>query len=219
MRNRRNGEHSRGGTPVDRVSVYVQPGTGPERPRGRFTMEIPTPGPKQVQFSALGYATRTETIEVEMDRVTNVRVSLSPDPVELNPIEVTVERREFALQDAGYYTRQAEGFGNFIDRENRGPAAAEYDVFQPSPGGPSLRGSGQRLEKYSCCAADESAFSSGPYGRVSARGARWPVINREREPAMLDRMLDPGHRGRQVFQTASGSSGAVGGIGSSCGAF
>ena len=215
----------RGGTPIDRVSVYVQPGgQGVQSDtRGRFTMEILTPGPKQFQFSALGYATRTETIEIEMDRVTNVHVSLSPDPVELNPIEVTVERREFALQDAGYYTRQAEGFGNFIDREEieaRRPAEMS-DVFSRLPGVELFADPDNALEKYIVLRGGrQSGFSSGPYGRCFPRVVLdGLVINRGGdEPAMLDRVLDPAAvAGVEVFPTAAGVPAQYGGIGSSCG--
>ncbi len=216
----------RGGTPIDRVSVYVLPdgrGGTPTDPRGRFEVELLTPGPKQIRFSALGYATRTETIEVEMDRVTNVRVSLSPDPVELNPIEVTVERREFALQDVGYYTRQAEGFGNFIDREEieaRRPAEMS-DVFSRLPGVELFADPDNALEKYIVLRGGrQSGFSSGPYGRCFPRVVLdGLVINRGGdEPAMLDRMLDPAAiAGVEVFPTAAGVPAQYGGIGSSCG--
>lgn len=215
----------RGGTPIDRVSVYVQPGGLGEQTdaRGRFTIEIITPGPKQVRFSALGYATRTEAIEVELDRVTNVRVSLSPDPVELGPIEVSVERREFALQDAGYYNRREEGFGEFIDRteiENR--ALSEMsDVFSRVPGVEIYADPDNPLEKYVVLRGGRQAsFSAGPYGRCFPRVVLdGLVINRGGdEPAALDRMLDPAAvAGVEVFPTSSGVPAQYGGVGSSCG--
>ena len=126
------------------------------------------PGLKQVRFSALGYATRSELVEVLPDRVTNLRVSLSADPVELTPIEVTVERRDFTLQDAGYYNREAEGFGEFIDREvieARRPAEMS-DLFSRLPGVEIFAAPDDPLEKYIVLRGGrQSSFSSGPYQR------------------------------------------------------
>ena len=216
---------SRGGTPIDRVSVYVRPGGLGQQTdaRGRFTVELLTPGPKEVRFSALGYATRTEMIEVELDRVTNVRVSLSPDPVELTPIQVSVERREFALQDAGYYNRLEEGFGDFIDRaeiESRGPVEMS-DVFSRIPGVELFADPDNPIEKYVVLRGGRQAsLSAGPYGRCFPRVVLdGLVINRGGdEPAALDRMLDPAAvAGVEVFPTSSGVPAQYGGVGSSCG--
>ena len=68
--------------------------------------------------------------------VTNVQVSLSVDPVRLDPLQVTVERRELALEVAGFYERQSRGFGRFIDREYieiRAPHKMT-DTFMAIPG-------------------------------------------------------------------------------------
>lgn len=217
---------SRGGTPIDRVSVYIVPGRvggALTDTRGRFAVELLTPGPREVRFSALGYATRTEMIEVELDRVTNVRVSLSPDPVELNPIEVSVERREFALQDAGYYNRMEEGFGEFIDRaeiESRGPVEMS-DIFSRLPGVELYADPDNPLERYVVLRGGRQAsFLAGPYGRCFPRVVLdGLVINSGGdEPAALDRMLDPAAvAGVEVFPTSAGVPAQYGGVRSSCG--
>ena len=86
--------------------------------RGNFVVDRLAPGPHLIEFAQIGYATRRDTIRVMPGRITNVQVSLSVDPVNLDPLKVVVERREAALQDAGFYERQARGFGKFIDRED-----------------------------------------------------------------------------------------------------
>ena len=214
-----------GGGPINGASVRLRTGELGTRTdaRGRFALDELTPGLNIVEFTQLGYATRTETIEVIPGRVTNVRLSLSPDPVQLDPIEVTVERREIALQDAGYYNRLEEGFGEFIDRaeiENRRPQEMS-DVFSRIPGVELLADPDNPLEKYVVLRGGRQAsFSAGPYGRCFPRVVLdGLVINRGGdEPAQLDRMLDPAAiAGVEVFPTASGVPAQYGGVGSSCG--
>ena len=85
--------------------------------RGNFMVDELAPGPHVVEFAQIGYATRRDTVRVLPGRVTTVEASLSADPVRLDPLKVVVERREAALQDAGFYERRARGFGRFMDRE------------------------------------------------------------------------------------------------------
>ncbi len=191
--------------------------------RGRFALDDLAPGVHLVRFAQLGYATRTDTIAVQPGRVTNARVSLSADPVELDPIEVTVERREIALQAAGYYNRAAEGFGEFIDREeieNRRPSEMT-DVFSRLPGVEIFADPDNPLEKYVVLRGGRQAsLVSGPYRRCFPRVVLdGLVINRGGdEPAQLDRLLDPAAvAGVEVFPTSSGVPAQYGGVGSSCG--
>lgn len=86
--------------------------------RGRFTFTRLYPGRHLVRFSHLGYATRADSIGVEYGRMSNIRVLLSADPVQLDPIEVSVERRDIVLEQAGFYRREAIGFGQFLDRDD-----------------------------------------------------------------------------------------------------
>ncbi len=214
-----------GGGPVNGASVRLRAGGQGTRTdaRGRFALDELTPGPNIVEFTQLGYATRTETIEVLPGRVTNVRLSLSADPVQLDPIVVTVERREIALQAAGYYNRLEEGFGEFIDRaeiENRNPMEIS-DIFSRIPGVELYADPDNPIEKYIVLRGGRQAsFSGGPYGRCFPRVVLdGLVINRGGdEPAGLDRMLDPvAIAGVEVFPTSSGVPAQYGGTGSSCG--
>ena len=85
--------------------------------RGEFLIDDLAPGSHLVEFVQIGYATRRDTVRVQPNRITNVQASLSADPVGLDPLKVFVERREAALQDAGFYERRRRGFGSFMDRE------------------------------------------------------------------------------------------------------
>ncbi|MCY4399044.1 MAG: carboxypeptidase regulatory-like domain-containing protein [Gemmatimonadetes bacterium] len=85
---------------------------------GRFSLPELPPGRQEVRFSHLGYARRSETIDVEAWRVARVEVVLDVDAIALNPIEITVDRLDAALEDRGFYQREEDGWGHFVDRED-----------------------------------------------------------------------------------------------------
>ena len=85
---------------------------------GRFSLADLPPGRHEVVFSHLGYIERAESIGVEAGRVASARIVLAVDAIALDPIEVTVDRRDRNLQDAGFYQRREDGWGNFVDRED-----------------------------------------------------------------------------------------------------
>ena len=108
------------GDPVPEVVVNVPDAgrtarTGAE---GRFSIGDLVPGRHEIRFSHLGYAERSESIEVRMGRVTRVRVVLDVNAIALNPIEVTVDRRDATLEEHGFYQREEDGWGHFVDRED-----------------------------------------------------------------------------------------------------
>jgi hypothetical protein len=118
--------------------------------RGEFLIDELIPGQHVIEFSMIGYAPRADTIRVTAGRVTNARVSLSVDPVELEPINVSVERREVKLQEVGFYHRRHTGFGKYIDRqeiENRGSMEVT-DLFTGMPGVEVYPDPFNGLEKY-----------------------------------------------------------------------
>lgn len=216
---------SRGNTPIDDVSVNVQQGRRGAMTdvRGRFALEDLTPGMKMVRFSGLGYATRTEVLEVFPGRVTNVRISLSPDPVQLDPIEVTVERREYALQETGFYNRADEGFGEFIDREaiEMQRPAEMSDIFTRLPGVEIFADPENPLERYIVLRGGrQSSLVAGSYQRCFPKVVLDGLVMNQGgdEPAMLDRIIDPGAvAGVEVFPSSSGVPVQYAGGGASCG--
>lgn len=108
------------GEPIPEVVVSVPLAgriarTGAE---GRFSVGELVPGRHEIRFSHLGYVERTETIDVQMGRVSTVRVVLDVNAIALDPIEVTVDRRDATLEGRGFYQREEDGWGYFVDRED-----------------------------------------------------------------------------------------------------
>jgi hypothetical protein len=85
---------------------------------GRFTLPELTPRRHDVVFSHLGYRERSESITVEQDRVVRLQIALTVDAIALDPIEVTVDRLDRNLQSVGFYQREEDGWGDFLDRED-----------------------------------------------------------------------------------------------------
>lgn len=85
---------------------------------GRFVLPDLVPGRQELVFSHLGYQRRAETIEVQAGHATKVQVDLTVDAIELDPIEVAVDRRDRNLERAGFYQREEDGWGHFVDRDD-----------------------------------------------------------------------------------------------------
>ena len=205
--------------------------------RGEFVLERLTGGQHVVEFSMIGYTPRADTIRVVPGRVTNVEVSLSVDPVQLDPIEVTVERREIVLQRRGFYHRQKTGFGKFIDREEiemRGPSEMT-DLFSgmagvelyPDPLNQLERWivlrSGRHMTMEPRTLADDDPGPGTPtdiYQRCFPRIYIDGIIAHRGgdEPARLDTFVDPGVvAGVEVYASVSGLPPEYQGHGSFCG--
>lgn len=108
------------GKPVSEVVVNV-PGAGQVTVTdadGRFSLPDLLPGRHEVAFSHLGYQPRSELIEVRAGHATKVQVVLPVDAIALEPIEVTVDRRDRNLDRVGFYQREEDGWGEFVDRED-----------------------------------------------------------------------------------------------------
>ena len=85
---------------------------------GRFSLPELIPGRHDVVFSHLGYQQRSESIEVEADHIVKLQIALAVDAIALDPIEVTVDRQDGNLQSVGFYQREEDGWGDFLDRED-----------------------------------------------------------------------------------------------------
>lgn len=185
--------------------------------RGRFMMDELSPGWHMIGFQQFGYASRTDSIQVVPGRVTNVTASLSVDPVQLAPLAVVVERREVALQQTGFYERQEEGFGEFIDREDieqRGPSEMS-DMFQGIPGVfVEADGFDQKI-----------ILRSGRIGAVDGSTC-YPRVYLDdvlihtggEEAAGIDQMLTPGVvAGVEIYPSTAGMPARYSSTGASCG--
>jgi hypothetical protein len=103
---------------------------------GRFTIPSVPPGARQLEVSLLGYATRTDSIVVPSGSLLSIEVALAVEPIRLDPLAVTVERRNLDLELAGFYDRRAWEPGAFLTQEAieaRHPGAT-VDLFEGIPG-------------------------------------------------------------------------------------
>lgn len=91
-------------------------------PDGRFNVGGLPPGPVDVTFSLIGYATRTTTLVVEPGTTLEVRASLATEAIELEPIEVVVGSGY--LQRRGFYQRSRNSIGTQFTRR-------DLDEFDP----------------------------------------------------------------------------------------
>jgi len=82
--------------------------------QGRFALVNIEPGLVQVRFTRIGYAPRTATLVVQPGRTSELTTAMSPEAIELEPIEVTV-RSQF-LERSGFYERSQQGLGQHLDR-------------------------------------------------------------------------------------------------------
>jgi len=201
--------------------------------RGEFLLDKLVPGQHVLEFSMIGYAPRADTIRVAAGRVTNVRVSLSVDPVALEPIEVSVERREVKLQEVGFYHRRVEGFGKYIDRqdiENRGPMEVT-DLFSGMVGVELYSHPSEgSLEKFVVLRTGRLAWPTREQDELE-RGAVehfkcFPAVYIDDllshrgggEPARLDSFLDPmAIAGIEVYASTAGLPPKYQGTGARCG--
>lgn len=192
--------------------------------RGRFLLDELSPGQHLIEFRQFGYSTRLDTLTVVAGRVTNVTASLSVDPLEMEPLEVVVERREVALQMTGFYTRQEEGFGEFIDRETiefRGPSEMT-DLFTGIPG-VYLEVGGGGLQRY-------VVLRSGRLETISPDGGEpghcYPRVYLDDmvvhmggdDPAILDDLISPGAvAGVEIYPSSAGMPARYAAVGAACG--
>jgi hypothetical protein len=191
---------------------------------GRFRMDAVPPGRHPVEFSHLGYATRVDTVDVVSGRTSDARVRLALDPIEMEPIDVVVERREIALEDVGFYQRREDGFGEFIDLEiiERRAPTVMTDLFTPIAGVTLVQDPYNPLER-------SVVMRGGRLGgglRTGGADHCYPsvvmdgiVIHRGgSEPAQIDRLIRPvAIAGVEVYQSSVGVPVQYGGLDSACG--
>ena len=203
------------GDPVPEVVVNVA-GVGrvaTTDDNGRFSIPELIPGRHDVVFSHLGYRERSESIEVERDRVARLQIALAVDAIALDPIEVTVDRRDMNLESVGFYQREEDGWGDFLDREyieNWNPIELTSALTR-FPG--VTRMPDPRMPSRGFLAFRRMGTLCTP--TVYLDGIR---IGDERQPAGIDDILDPAVvAGVEVYRNTAGIPPQYSGTGSSCG--
>jgi hypothetical protein len=103
--------------------------------RGKFEMESVPPGAMVLEFSHLGFRVRTDSIVLPPEETLEVRVTMTPDPIPLDPILVSV--RSKVLEVNGFFRRREQGLsGVHLTKEQiaeRRPSNLT-DLFSSIPG-------------------------------------------------------------------------------------
>ena len=187
---------------------------------GRFAYVSVPPGRHVVEFSSLGYATRSDTITVVAGSTSDARVAMSLDPVEVEPITVIVERRDVVLERQGFYERRRVTTGDFIDRETidaQNPVEMT-DVFSRLNGVQiRLADGGNPLTRSVVLTRGRAeSFGGVCYPSVYLNGL---IVHRGGSgPAMLNQLLAPDQvAGIEVYHGGASVPAEYGGTGASCG--
>jgi hypothetical protein len=129
-------DHDRG-NPVEGAELRIR-GTGLSRVSdrlGRFEFESVPAGARVLEVTHLSYRVRTDSLRVLSEETLEVTVILSPDPLLLDPLVVSV--RSKVLEASGFYLRREQGLsGVLLTREQileRNPARFT-DLFVSIPG-------------------------------------------------------------------------------------
>jgi len=92
---------------------------------GLFQLNLPRDGSYRLRTSRVGFGTLTsDVLPVAAAGQTRVLIKLDALPVALGPLSATASRREPGLEREGFYQRQQQGFGTFLDRRAIEVAAA-----------------------------------------------------------------------------------------------
>ncbi len=104
--------------------------------QGFFRVSTLQPGVYAVRATALGYQeVQAPDLEVTVGRMVVLEIEMPPEPLDLEPIIVVAEPREYHLEVQGFYEREEQGFGHFFtpeELEERQPLDWE-DLLRPIP--------------------------------------------------------------------------------------
>ncbi len=126
------------------VEVTIVAGSRTERtlsgPRGRFSVAGLERGRAEVRFARLGYEPRETTVMIEPGRTVEVVAALSLQPVELEPISVSVGSGY--LERSGFYRRARSAWGTQLTRQDLEVIEPEQvsDLLWRAPGVAAERG-------------------------------------------------------------------------------
>lgn len=83
--------------------------------QGRFLFPSVAAGDHALSVESLGYVPRSDTVHVAPNTTVHVRLVLTVDPIDVEPIDVVVRSR--VLEVRGFYDRQGSGYsGHYFER-------------------------------------------------------------------------------------------------------
>jgi hypothetical protein len=103
---------------------------------GRFQVTAPEPGIFIVRGLAPFHHPFVDgPVELEAAATVVVQFRLTPNPVQLDPVEVEAEARNPRLERAGFYDRERQGMGHFFSEEDIDRRNPMYlsDLLRPLP--------------------------------------------------------------------------------------
>ena len=105
---------------------------------GAYELTARNPGTHTLLAVGLGYrSTPTEPFQLAKDQIVTIDISLSPQPLELDPLSVEARRQRMVakLTHHGFYERQRQGFGSFLTPEQikQWPAISVVDILVHAP--------------------------------------------------------------------------------------
>ncbi len=180
---------------------------------GRFELTDIPPGNRQLSVELIGYSTRTESITVPAASILTLDVGLTVEPIELDPVFVSVERRSFELELAGFYERRESTSGLFVTRERieeRAPLNTT-DLFRGLAGIRVVGGLGMGTQQAVVLAGSRAlSFSGGGGacyptvwidGQMVHEGTAGPMGG---GPAFLDNLIQPDQiAGLEIYNSSA----------------
>jgi hypothetical protein len=201
--------------PIGGVEVSLQPlaQTRLTDADGRFSFDNVPPGDFIISAQLMGYAVREEPLTVAEAKIVTLELGLAADPIELEPIEVSVEAREFGLEISGFYQRRESTSGMFMTRERIEQRAPLFttDLFRGLAGVKVLGGLGMGTQNAVVLAGSRAmSFTTTPEechpavwidGQMIHQGASSPIND---GPAFLDEYIQPDQiAGIEVYSSSA----------------
>ena len=145
--------------------------------------------------------------------ILSLELDLAVEPIELDPIEVSVEAREMDLEMSGFYDRRGSTSGAFITRERIEERAPLYtsDLFRGIAGVKVVGGLGMGTQNAVVLAGSRAlSFNSNPGecspavwidGQMVHQGSSGPG---DQGPAFLDQLIQPDRvAGVEIYNSPS----------------
>lgn len=206
--------------PVEAATVRLEPlgVQAATRYDGRFSFQDLPSGEYTLHVRHLAYGEHETQVTVEADRTVEVQMGVSEEPVEMEPLEVTVRHRYRPLERRGFYERMRWGAargGEFITPEiiqRRRPSRVSH-LFNGLPG---VRVAGGRIPYF-----PRNALCTSPSGRVSQPPTVWVdgiKIDIRESVHGINQFPVSSVRAIEVYKSAAELPARFGGIDGRCGA-